>query len=148
MNIDIKLIQPNYNESVSSDNCTYEKLVHYKLVFEERPMLIDNISFNVDPESMLRLEYISLLDYELEFIDSNNTALSLSGSEINALLPTIKNNLGIRYNIVNKVYNDLKIKLDVGITDYQVISTFYESLYDTPFTQNIYDDLSYFEHEI
>ena len=111
-------------------------------------MLIDNISFNVDPESMLRLEYISLLDYELEFIDSNNTALSLSGSEINALLPTIKNNLGIRYNIVNKVYNDLKIKLDVGITDYQVISTFYESLYDTPFTQNIYDDLSYFEHEI
>ena len=148
MNIDIKLIQSNYDESVSSDNCTYAKLVHYKYVYENKPMLVDNISFNVDPESILRLEYISLLDYELEFIDSNNIALSLSGSEINALLPTIKNNLGIRYNIVSKVYNDLKIQLDVGITDYQVVSTFHESLYDTPFTQNLYDDISYQEHEI
>ena len=144
MNIDIKLTDTENDPTLVNESLlTYGSLATFKHSFENDVMLIDNISFDVDTESLRKLEFISLLDYEIEFRDSYNNTLSLSGSEIKTLLPTIKNNLGIRYNIVNKVYNDLKNRLDNQdyVLEYNAVSCFHESLYDTTFTQNIYDDI-------
>ena len=144
MNIDIKLIPNNPFES-SEESCGYESLSRYRSIYESSPLIVDNISYDVNSDSLQRLEYISLLDYEIEFVDSKNTTLSLSGSEIKTILPTIKNNLGIRYNKISKIYNTLKGKLSgdsANLSHYEAISCFHEGLYDSSFTQKDYDEIN------
>jgi len=143
MNIDIKLIENSPFES-SNESCGYESLTRYRSIYENFPIIVDNISYDIGLDSLQRLEFISLLDYEIEFFDSNNETLSLSGSEIKTILPTIKNNLGIRYNKISKIYNTLKGKLSgdsANLSHYEALSCFHEGLYDSSFTQKDYDEI-------
>tara|TARA_A100000172_G_scaffold3619_1_gene2229 strand:- start:44641 stop:45060 length:420 start_codon:yes stop_codon:yes gene_type:complete len=136
MNIDIKLI-----ETIYLDN---ENLRELKGIFENSPLTIDSIPFDVDDASLVRLKMISNINDEIEFKDANNNILSLSGSELkNTYIPLIESNLGTRFNIISKRYNLFKNSLSAEevITYYEGASAFFEDLYDTSFTQNDYDNL-------
>jgi hypothetical protein len=135
MKIDIKLKQTEY---LNSNN-----LNDLKLSYENEPLDVDGIYFDVDSLSLQRLKMLSNIEGEIEFKDANNNVLSLSGSELNIYLPKIENELGKRYNRINFIYNIYKDKLgqNESITYYNGVSGFFEYVHQTSFTQNDFDNI-------
>ena len=137
MKIDIKLTQEDLL-------LTYNNLHNLKLTFENASVTIDNIPFDADQLSLNRLQMLSYLDKEIEFRDRNNNILSLSGSELKTYLPLIENELGVRYEKINKTYNTLKDSLsaEISLTEYYGASAFYENIYGETFTEYDYTNLN------
>lgn len=119
MKIDIKL-QPD------TPLIDLDILYETKLDIESYPVLIDSITFDVDSESLKRLDMISNIEGEIYFREANNNTLTLSGTELQYYIPIIKSKLGARFIAINEVYNNLKVSISAGeeLTFANVISSF------------------------
>lgn len=119
MRIDIKL-QPD------TPLIDLDGLYETKVNIESYPLSVDGISFDVDSQSIERLDMISNIEGEINFREANNNTLTLSGTELQYYIPIIKNKLGVRFVAINEVYNNLKVSISAGeeLTYANVLSSF------------------------
>lgn len=103
-----------------------ESLYTIKLDIESYPISADGMFFDVDSDSLKRLDVISNIEDEINFKDANNNTFILSGTELQYYIPIVKNKLGARFVAINDVYNNLKVSISAekDITYAYAISSF------------------------
>ena len=85
---------------------------------------VGGIVFDIDRESLYRLELLANSPSTIDFIDANNNVIEMQANKLPNYLSAIKIEISENMIKVNKLFNNLKKSDTSNLTDEQVISAY------------------------